>query len=52
MDTKRSSKAIEDLVERSVVSSCGVEGIRVDFKKIALVKLPKQRDKKIYKTAK
>ncbi|MFI4956858.1 MAG: hypothetical protein ACHQAX_06595 [Gammaproteobacteria bacterium] len=31
----------QKLIEQSVITSCGVEGIRVDFSKIAHISIPK-----------
>lgn len=41
----------ERLIDRSVISSCGVEGIKIDFKKMPEVKIPRRGHKKIYKKA-
>jgi hypothetical protein len=34
------------LIERSVVSSCGVEGIKVDLKKVADFHIPQHSEKR------
>jgi hypothetical protein len=39
----------EKLIERSVASSCGVEGIKVNFRKMKKVNIPRRGNKKIYK---
>lgn len=41
-------KIREKLIERSVISSSGVEGIKVDFKKKSNIQILNRRDKKIY----
>lgn len=38
----------ERLVERSVATSCGVEGVKVDFQKVAHIEIPRRRNKKIF----
>lgn len=45
----KNRKIREKLIERSVSSSCGVEGIKVDFRKKSSIEILKRRDKKIYK---
>ena len=40
--------AREKLVERSVITSSGVEGVKVDFQKVAHVVIPRRRNKKIF----
>lgn len=42
----------ERLIRRSVVTSCGVEGIKVDFQKAAHIEIPRRRNKKIHKYSK
>ncbi len=39
------------LVANSVITSCGVEGIKVNLDKTAKFKITHRRDKKIYKSA-
>ncbi len=45
----RDSKTREKLINRSVESSFGVEGIKLDLDKIKKVHIPSQGIKKIYK---
>ena len=44
----KDSNIREKLLDRSVVSSCAVEGIRVDFKKMQEIHIPRRGNKKIY----
>lgn len=38
----------EKLVERSVVTSSGVEGVKVDLQKVAHIEIPRRRNKKLF----
>lgn len=38
----------EKLVMRSVVTSCGVEGVKVDFQKIAHIEIPRRRAQEVF----
>lgn len=45
----KDKKMREELFEKSVSSSCGVEGVKIDFKKIKPFHIKHRSEKKIYK---